>query len=152
MTIKKDAQPVLIIEDSPEDYETILRAFRKTGLVNPIIRFENDDEALDYLFRRGNYAAPDTSTRPGIILLDLNLPGTDGRQVLEELKQHTFLRSIPIVVLTSSDDEHDIRRCYELGANSYIRKPVEMGGFFEAITRIKEFWFGLATLPIREEI
>jgi CheY-like chemotaxis protein len=141
------SQPILLVEDSPEDFEATLRAFRKSGLKNSVVRCEDGDEALDYLHRRGKYADPDSSPRPGVILLDLNLPGTDGRQVLNEIKGSEHLRDIPVVVLTTSADERDITACYRAGANSYIQKPVDIDGFMKAIERLNGYWFEVVILP-----
>jgi len=140
-------QPILIVEDSPEDFAATHRALRRAGLANPILRCEDGDEALDYLHRRGHYADPGESPRPGIILLDLNLPGTDGREVLAEIKADPGLRAIPVVILTTSTDERDVERCYDAGANSYITKPVDLDGFMRAIQRLKEFWFEIVIVP-----
>lgn len=140
-------QPILLVEDSPEDYEATQRALRRAGLANPIYRCEDGDEALDYLHGRGRFAGAGAAPRPGIILLDLNLPGTDGRAVLEEIKADESLRQIPVVVLTTSTDERDIERCYRAGANSYIKKPVDLDGFLRAIHCLKEFWFEIVILP-----
>jgi CheY-like chemotaxis protein len=141
------SQPILLVEDSPEDFEATLRAFRKSGLKNPMVRCEDGDEALDYLHRRGEYADPASSPRPGVILLDLNLPGTDGRQVLSEIKSSERLRDIPVVVLTTSADERDITACYRAGANSYVQKPVDIDGFMKAIERLNGYWFEVVILP-----
>ena len=141
------SQPILLVEDSPEDFEATLRAFRKSGLKNTVLRCEDGDEALDYLHRRGEYADPASSPRPGVILLDLNLPGTDGRQVLNEIKNSERLRDIPVVVLTTSADERDITACYRAGANSYIQKPVDIDGFMKAIERLNGYWFEVVILP-----
>jgi CheY-like chemotaxis protein len=141
------SQPILLVEDSPEDFEATLRAFRKSGLKNTVLRCEDGDEALDYLYRRGEYADPANSPRPGVILLDLNLPGTDGRQVLNEIKGNEHLRDIPVVVLTTSADERDITACYRAGANSYIQKPVDIDGFMKAIERLNGYWFEVVILP-----
>jgi CheY-like chemotaxis protein len=141
------SQPILLVEDSPEDFEATLRAFRKSGLKNSVVRCEDGDEALDYLHRRGKYANPDSSPRPGVILLDLNLPGTDGRQVLSDVKTDVSLRDIPVVVLTTSADERDISACYRAGANSYIQKPVDIDGFMKAIERLNGYWFEVVILP-----
>ena len=140
-------RPLMIVEDSPEDYKATVRAFKKAKLVNPIQHCEDGDEALDYLFRRGKFADPTSSPRPAVILLDLNLPGTDGRDVLKEIKADENLKVIPVLVLTSSSDERDIEACYQAGANSYVRKPVDMSGLIQAIERLKEFWLGIAILP-----
>ena len=141
------SQPILLVEDSPEDFEATLRAFRKSGLKNTVLRCEDGDAALDYLHRRGEYADPARSPRPGVILLDLNLPGTDGRQVLNEIKGSEHLRDIPVVVLTTSADERDITACYRAGANSYIQKPVDIDGFMKAIERLNGYWFEVVILP-----
>ena len=140
-------QPILLVEDSPEDYETTLRAFKKSGLKNPIFRCEDGDGALDFLFRRGRYADPEEAPRPGVILLDLNLPGTDGREVLSEIKSDEGLKNIPVIVLTTSNDDRDVEACYRAGANSYIQKPVDMDGFLRAIERLNGYWFEVVVLP-----
>jgi CheY-like chemotaxis protein len=144
---RQPSQPILLVEDSPEDYEATLRAFRRSGLKNPIFRCEDGDSALDFLFRRGPFADPETSPRPGVILLDLNLPGTDGREVLTEIKKIDGLKQIPVIVLTTSSDERDINACYEAGANSYIQKPVDVDGFVKAIERLNGYWFEVVILP-----
>jgi len=146
MTIRPD-QPVLFVEDSPEDFEATIRSLSKSGLTNPFVRCEDGDDALDYLYRRGLYTDPLAAPRPGMILLDLNLPGTDGRQVLAQIKQDENLRAIPVLVFTTSKHESDVRACYASGANSYIQKPVNLATFNSALKRLKEFWFEVAVLP-----
>lgn len=141
------SQPILLVEDSPEDFETTERAFRRSGLKNPIYRCADGDEALDFLHRRGRYSDPDKAPRPGVILLDLNLPGTDGREVLSEIKQDPNLKQIPVIVLTTSKDERDVEVCYRCGANSYIQKPVDLDGFMKAIERLNDYWFEVVILP-----
>jgi len=138
---------ILIVEDSDDDFFATERSFKKTGLSNPIQRCTNGEQALDYLFRRGEYAVPEKSPTPGIILLDLNLPGTDGREVLRTIKSDSKLRKLPVIVLTTSDAEQDIESCYEAGANSYVKKPVDMEGFVLAIARLHEYWIEVAVLP-----
>lgn len=141
-------QTILIVDDSEDDFDATVRALAKgANLKNPIRRCEDGKECLDYLFRRGDYAEPEASPRPGIILLDLNMPGIDGRSVLEEIKNDASLRSIPTIVMTNSDDERDISACYEIGANTYVRKPLNWDNFFEAMKRLKEYWFEIAVLP-----
>jgi CheY-like chemotaxis protein len=135
------------VEDSPEDFETTERAFRRSGLKNPIFRCVDGDEALDFLHRRGRFASPDKAPRPGVILLDLNLPGTDGREVLSEIKTDPHLKQIPVVVLTTSSDNRDVEACYRAGANSYIQKPVDIDGFMKAIERLNDYWFEVVILP-----
>jgi CheY-like chemotaxis protein len=141
------SQPILLVEDSPEDFETTERAFRRSGLKNPIFRCADGDEALDFLHRRGRYSEPEKAPRPGVILLDLNLPGTDGREVLAEIKNDPHLKQIPVIVLTTSNDERDVEVCYRCGANSYIQKPVDLDGFMKAIERLNDYWFEVVILP-----
>lgn len=137
---------IIIVEDSPEDYDTTLRAFKRVGMKNKVIRFEMGDECLDYLFGRGSYKGK-KNVLPGLIMLDLNLPGTDGKEVLKIIKSDLGLKKIPVVVLTTSNDIQDIEACYQLGANSYIQKPVGFEGFIKAITKLKEYWFEISILP-----
>jgi two-component system response regulator len=138
------SQPILLVEDSPEDFETTKRAFRRSGLKNPILRCADGDEALDFLFQRGSHA---DAPRPGVVLLDLNLPGTDGREVLSEIKASDDLKQIPVIVLTTSSDERDVQACYKAGASSYIQKPVDVEGFMKAIERLNDYWFEVVILP-----
>lgn len=140
-------QTVLIVEDSDDDFFATARAFKKANLLNPVQRCTNGDQALDYLYQRGEFASPASAPRPGFVLLDLNLPGTDGREVLRVTKSDPLLRQIPILVMTTSDAEQDIARCYDAGANTYIKKPVDLSGFVESVSRLKEFWLGVAVLP-----
>ena len=142
-----NTQPILLVEDTPEDAEATLRAFKKAGMANPIYHCQDGDEALDYLYQRGKFADPGTAPRPGMILLDLNMPGTDGREVLSEIKADGELRQIPVIVLTTSADERDIQSCYRDGANSYIQKPVDMKGFLESIQRLVDYWYHIVLLP-----
>jgi CheY-like chemotaxis protein len=105
------------------------------------------DDALDFLHRRGDYRDPSRAPRPGIILLDLNLPGTDGREVLREIKRSERLSAIPVIVVTTSADRRDIEACYRAGASSYIQKPVNLDGFMRAIQRLHDYWFEVVILP-----
>jgi two-component system, response regulator len=139
--------PILLVEDSPEDYFITVRAFRKSTVTNPIFHCVDGDDALDFLNRRGAYSDAAKAPRPAMILLDLNMPGTDGRAVLAEVKKNDLLKEIPVVVLTTSDDERDIQGCYQAGANSYIQKPVDMDSFVTVIHGLKNYWFEIALLP-----
>jgi CheY-like chemotaxis protein len=152
MTHISRPQTILVVEDSDDDFLATARAFKKAGLANPVQRCTNGDQALDYLFRRNEYADPTKSPKPGMILLDLNLPGTDGREVLRVLKDDPVLKTTPVIVLTTSSAEQDIQRCYDYGANSYVQKPVDLRGFVEAMTRLKEYWFEVAVLPKNSEV
>ena len=138
---------ILLVEDSDEDYETIRRAFNQVNLGNTLIRSEDGDQALDYLFHRGRYENRETSPRPSLILMDLNLPGTDGRAVLAQIKGNPDLRQIPVVVMTTSSDERDIAWSYAAGANSFIQKPLSFAGVVDAMKRVKEYWFDLVLFP-----
>ena len=144
-------ETILIVEDSPEDFEATQRAFLKSGLRNGIRHCQDGDEALDYLFRRGEYTDPEKSPRPGMILLDLNMPGTDGREVLSEVKRDSELRKIPVIVLTTSSDERDIEACYAAGANSYVQKPVGLEGLVDAIQRLHDYWFEIVVFPKKND-
>jgi len=135
-----DPQPILVVEDSVDDFDATLRAFRKTNLRNPVQHAASGQAAIDYL----NDA---TQPKPGIILLDLNMPGIDGRRTLEIIKQNPELKKIPVVILTTSSDERDVKSCYDLGANTYIQKPVGFDGLIAAIKQLKEYWFEIALLP-----
>ncbi len=141
---------ILIVEDNEEDFEATKRAFERSGIANPLLHCEDGDDALDFLYCRGPYAAPFVARRPDLILLDLNLPGTNGREVLQEIKADEELKTIPVVVLTTSSDERDIRKCYEEGANSYVQKPVDFEGFQRAIQRLTDYWFEIVMLPGEE--
>jgi two-component system response regulator len=143
---ERHGSPILLVEDSPEDFETTRRAFRRAGLRNPMLHCATGDDALDFLHQRGRYTAA-TAPRPGIILLDLNLPGTDGRAVLAEIKAAAGLSDIPVVVLTTSADDRDVEACYQAGANSYVQKPVNLDAFMAAIQRLHDYWFDVVILP-----
>lgn len=147
MMAGNETQLILIVEDNDDDFFATMRAFGKANLSNPVRRCTNGDQALDYLLRRGEFSAADAAPRPGIILLDLNLPGTDGRSVLHAIKSTPELQKIPVIVLTTSNAEQDIEQCYAAGANSYVQKPVDFEGFIRAISRLSEFWLGVSILP-----
>ena len=141
------SQTILIVEDSDDDYLATVRAFHKANLLNPVQRCTNGDQAVDYLLQRGEFSGPGKAPRPNIILLDLNLPGTDGREVLRIIKADAELQKIPVIVLTTSNAERDIEQCYEAGANSYVQKPVDLVGFVQSIARLTDYWFNVSILP-----
>jgi CheY-like chemotaxis protein len=143
----KETPPLLVVEDSDEDFETLQRLLQRSPLVIPIYRCVNGKQALAFLFRTGRYAEPETAPRPGAIVLDLNLPGTDGRQVLYRIKQDDDLKSIPVVVFTTSNNPKDVEDCYQYGANSYIVKPIDFAKLKRDIQTIVNYWFEVTTLP-----
>ena len=138
---RRDMQQILIVDDSPDDFEATKRAFAKVNLVNDIKHVSSGQAALDYL-------RSETEERPGLILLDLNMPGLDGRKTLEIIKRSPDLKNIPVVILTTSNDERDISACYEFGANTYVQKPVDFDGLIAAVKRLKQYWFEIALLPM----
>lgn len=140
-------QPILIVEDSMPDYQAVTRVFRKLRIDNPVYHCETGQSALDFLFQRGKDNAPDKAPRPGLILLDLNLPETDGREVLKVIKSDAGLKSIPTVIFTTSESEQDINECYKNGANSYITKPVDLERLLDVISMLRAYWFETVELP-----
>ena len=127
----KPLQPILIVEDSDDDYEATFRAFKKSGNIqNPIYRSETGQEALDFIFNKGEYSDPKNAPTPGIILLDLNIPGIHGAKVLKTIKEHKQYKNIPVIILTTSESKRDVTKCYEQGANSFITKPTDLDRFF----------------------
>jgi two-component system, response regulator len=138
---------ILLAEDDEDDYLLIAEALEESRLANKMHWVKDGEELLDYLCRRGNYADPKESPRPGIILLDLNMPRKDGREALKEIKSDPALRKIPIIVLTTSKTEEDILRSYDLGVNSFIRKPVQFEDFVEIIKVLGKYWFEIVELP-----
>ena len=145
--VGNDSQLILIIEDNDDDFIATMRAFKKSNLINPVQRCTNGDQALDYLLQLGEFSAPGKAPRPNIILLDLNLPGTDGRSLLETIKLAPDLQKIPVIVLTTSHAEQDIEQCYAAGANSYVQKPVDFERFVKAIVQLSEYWLEVSILP-----
>ncbi len=147
MTTIREAQTILLVDDNDEDRHSTVRAIRKAGLANNIELCESGDIALDYLYRQNGFADPASSPRPGMILLDLEMPGLDGREVLTRIKEDEGLKNIPVIVLTSSIAVPDIENCYAGGANSYLQKPISFPGLIEAIQKLADFWFEIVVLP-----
>lgn len=139
---------ILVVDDSDDDYDALLRTFRIiSGITNPLHRCEDGRQALDYLFLQGSYRHRADTVRPAIILLDLNMPGIDGFRVLAEIKEDASLKSIPVIIMTTSNDERDIETCYRMGANAYVRKPFDSSDFLDTMKRLTDFWVGCAQLP-----
>jgi chemotaxis family two-component system response regulator Rcp1 len=138
---------ILLVDDNPDDVELTVEALKSTKLANRIAVVEDGVEAIEYLNRRGKYT---DAIRPSLILLDLNMPRKDGRQVLEEIKADEDLKTIPVVILTTSQAEEDIVRSYELHCNCYISKPVDLEQFTKVVRTIDDFWFAIVSLPATE--
>jgi two-component system response regulator len=135
-----EAVDILLVEDNPRDAELTIRALKKHNLANLLFTVEDGAEALDFIFGRGKYAARDGGQQPKVILLDLKLPKVSGLEVLRALKQDEKTRSIPVVVVTSSREDPDIKTAYGLGANSYVVKPVDFDAFVEAVSSLGLYW------------
>jgi CheY-like chemotaxis protein len=134
-----DLRPILLVEDNPRDLELTLTALERCQLANDIVVARDGAEALDYLYVRGDYARRDVG-EPSVVLLDLKLPKVDGLEVLGKIKADPQLRQIPVVMLTSSREERDVVKSYELGVNSFVVKPVDFSEFFKAIQDLGMFW------------
>lgn len=138
---------ILLVEDTDDDIELTLRAFRKSDLVNTVTVVRDGVEALDYLFATGEYAGRDSSLQPDLVLLDIKLPRVDGLQVLERLRANPRTKLLPVVVLTSSIEPKDLVTCYTLGANSYVRKPIDFQQFAKALQQIGSYWLQTNQAP-----
>jgi two-component system, chemotaxis family, response regulator Rcp1 len=143
--VNKKNLRILIIEDSPSDAELAVQAFKQSKLSNEITVMDDGNEALLYLRRKGKYI---NAHRPDLVLLDLNMPKLHGLAVLKEIKQDESLKAIPVVILTTSDDERDVKAAYELQASAFITKPVDFVKFISVAKDIQQFYFVLATLPV----
>ena len=138
---------ILIADDDADDRMMASEALEESRLANDLRFVEDGEELLDYLYHRGRFAGADASPRPGLILLDLNMPRKDGREALREIKGDPGLRSIPVVVLTTSKAEEDIYRTYDLGVNSFITKPVLFESLVEVMRTLGKYWFEIVELP-----
>lgn len=143
-----DSKVILLVEDDPDDEALTLRAFEKNKIGNRIVVVRGGAQALDWLFKRGEYAAR-TDRDPHLVLLDLDLPTVDGLEVLRQLRDDTRTRLVPVVILTASNAESDLLLSYELRANSFIRKPVDFARFVEVVREICLYWLVLNELPPR---
>jgi CheY-like chemotaxis protein len=141
------AKVILLIEDNPDDEVLALRALKKNNIKNEVVVAHDGAEALDYLFGRGAYAQRDLTETPQVILLDLKLPKVDGLEVLRQIRADERTRFLPVVVLTTSKEEQDMLDSYSLGANSYIRKPVDFIQFTEAVRQLGMYWLLLNEVP-----
>ena len=140
---------IFLVEDNADDEALTLRALKKNNLSNDVVVARNGQEALDYLFATGDHEGRDLNVMPQLILLDLKLPKVDGLEVLRRLRAHEWTRLLPVVILTSSNEEQDLISGYGLGANSYIRKPVDFNKFIEAVRHLGLYWLILNEPPPR---
>ena len=148
-TAKKDPIVILMADDDDDDYLLTKKALKESKLLNTLVRVSDGEELIDYLKGRGQY--DDTVLRPGVILLDLNMPRKDGREALKEIKADANLRDIPIVIFTTSKAEEDIYRSYQLGSNSFITKPVTFENLITVMKTLGTYWFEIVELPKANE-
>jgi CheY-like chemotaxis protein len=142
-----DDRIILLVEDNPDDEALTLRALKKNNILNEVIVARDGAEALDYLFAAGSFADRDLSVMPQVILLDLKLPKVDGLEVLQRLRGHSRTKLLPVVILTSSNEDRDIIDAYNFGANSYVRKPVDFLQFVEAVRQLGLYWLVINQPP-----
>lgn len=141
---------ILMADDDADDRMMTKEALEEACLANDLYFVEDGEELMDFLYHRGRFSNPETSPRPGLILLDLNMPKKDGREALKEIKQDPALRQIPIVVLTTSKAEEDVYRSYDLGVNSFITKPVSFDGLADVMKALAKYWFEIVELPCKK--
>jgi two-component system response regulator len=139
---------ILLVEDNPDDEELTLRALDRNLIANEVVVAHDGEEALDFVFGRGAWAGRDPADLPALILLDLNLPKLDGLGVLRQIRADERTRRAPVVILTSSREQQDLVRGYDLGANSYVRKPIEFDEFVEAVRQLGVYWLVLNEMPV----
>jgi CheY-like chemotaxis protein len=140
---------ILLVEDNPGDVRLTVEALKEAKVINHLTVLKDGAEALAYLRRQGAYAE---AARPHLIILDLNLPKKDGREVLADIKEDDSLKRIPVVVLTTSDDEQDVLKSYNLHANCYVTKPVDLERFIKVVRSIEDFWLGIVVLPVNGKV
>jgi two-component system, response regulator len=139
---------ILLVEDSSSDAEMTIRALTKNKIASKLLHLKDGAEALDYLFAEGNYSYRDQGNIPNVILLDLKMPKVDGITVLQRIKSDTRTKRIPVVILTSSKEDPDIKTCYDLGANGYVVKPVNFDAFHKAVSNLGLFWMTANQPPV----
>jgi len=149
MNERRNPNTILLVEDNPNDEALTIRSLSKAGVANSVVVTRDGEEALDYLFATGAHADRDPSHLPAVVLLDLKLPKVDGLQVLEKIRSSPSTRALPVVVLTSSDEERDRTESYNLGVNSYVRKPIKFEDFSEAVRQVGLYWLLLNEPPPR---
>ena len=142
-----DIRTILLVEDNPQDEKLILRSLRKVNLMNPVEVVRDGQQALDYLFSVGEYVGRSGANLPTVVVLDIGLPRVSGLEVLEQLRADQRTRLLPVVILTSSDEERDRIRSYEQGANSFVRKPLHFTEFAEAVAKLGVYWLAINIPP-----
>ena len=150
MSENKNILPILMVDDDKDDRFLTEKALQANRVINPVRFLENGEELLDYLHRRGKYSSPQDAPTPCFILLDLNMPKMDGRKALGILKSDPELRKIPVVILTTSKAEEDILKTYDLGANSFITKPIDFNNLVNLMGSLKRYWLEIVELPPAE--
>jgi len=143
----RDIKTILLVEDNPQDEMLILRSLRKVNLANQVDVARDGQQALDYLLRMGAFAGRSGTEFPAVVLLDINLPRVNGLEVLERIRADERTRLLPVVILTSSDEERDRMKSYENGANSFVRKPLDFSEFAEAVARLGVYWMAINIPP-----
>lgn len=138
---------ILLVEDNPDDELLALRALKKNNILNPVIIARDGEEALDYFFARGKFVGRNLNENPVVVLLDLKLPKIDGLEVLRQIRSNETTRLVPIVALTSSSEETDIKNSYSLGVNSYVRKPVDFDEFTKTVEMLGSYWLQINERP-----
>jgi CheY-like chemotaxis protein len=147
----RDSLVILMADDDEDDILLTRKALERGKLINPLYTVQNGEELLNYLNHQGDYTDEAKAPRPGVILLDLNMPKKDGREALKEIKSNADLKDIPIVVFTTSKAEEDVYRSYKLGVNSFITKPVTFENLIEVMQMLGKYWFEIVTLPAEEK-
>ncbi len=143
----KQEYEIVIVEDSPHDAELMVRSLKKNRLANSLIVLEDGEQALDFIFCRGKYTGRDSIGSPKVIFLDLKLPKVDGLEVLKQVKSNEQTRKIPVIIVTSSKEDPDIATAYDLGANSYVVKPVDFDNFVEKMNKLGLYWLAVNEKP-----
>jgi len=151
MKNKLENLSILMADDDQDDCLLVKNALAANGIIHGLYFVEDGEELMDYLYHRGKYGDTVAFPTPGLILLDLNMPRKDGREALREIKQDPDLRRIPVIILTTSEREEEIFRSYDLGANSFITKPVSFQGLVEVMKSINRYWFEIVELPNKKE-